>query len=144
MYWPSTRKEQRQTPLARTVGEDFSRLHQEHREAVASACQIRCLPKGWTAICWTQNALAYRWVFVSGSEQDWEAGFQSPTCWAFMDITDITLGCPSDRGLEWRSGAVKALAVARAHVSATTLRMLNEIGTQRLMGASLDPQSISG
>ncbi|CAE7453119.1 ATPK2 [Symbiodinium natans] len=26
--------------------EDFSRLHQEHREAIASACQIRCLPKG--------------------------------------------------------------------------------------------------
>lgn len=26
--------------------QDFSRLHQEHREAVASSCQIRCLPKG--------------------------------------------------------------------------------------------------
>ncbi|CAJ1367025.1 unnamed protein product [Effrenium voratum] len=60
--------------------QDFSRLHQEHREAVASACQIRCLPKG--------------------SEQDWED--------------------------------VRVIVALNGEVEL----MLNEIGTQRLMGAS--------
>ena len=52
--------------LAVFCTEDFSRLHPEHREAIAGSCQIRCLPRGRARPLWharlPQQFSAYKQV----------------------------------------------------------------------------------